>query len=252
MYNVELPNTINQIIVVFYELGLWDTQQKTVFCTTAVKMIHVAYYISCVTSIAVKALITNDPDDSVFLTALAVLATVHIFRMVYIILKKSETIELVHEIGTHSTNSIEEFIQVDNKIKKFMKFAKAFILACFCEVSMIIIFPAISNEQAIINVAFPLRNSRMTFWVKQVFVLIGALYSVVCVFLSIIIWFLLLNGAIKYEMLGSKFRNLGDTKTKDTSTDFTTKKVIISKTRQQQEFLKDLKEAIKTHRKINM
>lgn len=252
MYNIELPKTVNRIIAVFYGLGLWDTQEhQTGYWSTALKMFHFAYYISCVTSIAVKALLTNDTDDSVFLTALAILATVHVFRMLYIILKKNETTKLIHKIGTHTTNDTDEFVRVDNKIKKFMKFGNGFLLACICEVSMVIIFPILSHEKPIINVAFPF-NGRIVFWIKQMFVLFGALYSVVCVCLSVIIWYLLLNCAIKYELLGVELRNLGDCKIMHPSNDCTTVQKLSNLKRQDLEnFLGDLIEAVKSHREIN-
>ncbi len=248
MYKIEQPHTIECIIVAFYGLRLWNRQETIPigYNVIALQVFHIVYYMLCVVSIAVKAFTTDDTDESVFLTALAILATVHLFRLLYIIAKKSETIKLIDELGTHSTNESEEYIRIDGKLKRFMKHGNGFIVACLCEVSMIIIFPILSNGKAIINVAFPLStSSRLVFWTQQVFVLFGALYSVVCVCIAVIVWYLLLNGAIKYEMLGTQLRNLGYPVKKDV-----TKELNISKERKSQKFHSDLIEAIQLHRQI--
>lgn len=144
---------------------------------------------------------------------------------------------------------MEEFIHVDNKIKKIMKFANAFIVVCVVEVSMLIILPAIWIDLTLINVAFPLGHHRNVFWIKQTFVLIGGVYSLLGAFLSIIIWYLMLNASIKYDMLGNRMRNLGVMRTPvaDLSDETTVQKVIISKTTGQQIFLEDLIGTIETH-----
>lgn len=249
MYNIDLPDTINRIMVIFYGLRLWNMTEGTAFRSIALKVFHFSYFLSFLASIVVKAVRTSDSDEFVFFIALSIIVTVHVIRMLYIILKSSETINLIYQMGTHSTTEMESFIHVDKKIKKFMKFAKTFILLCAVEVSMFIILPAIWIEVTLINVAFPLGDHRNVFWIKQTFVLIGGVYSVLSVFLSVIIWYLMLSAAIKYDMLGYRMRNLGVMST--ATTDSTVQKVIISKTIEQQMFLKDLIETIKTHQKTN-
>lgn len=216
-------------------------------------MFHFSCYLSFLASIVIKAVITNDSDEFVFFIALSITVTVHVIKMLYINLKNPETINLIYKIGTHSTNEMEEFIHVDNKIKKIMKFANAFIVVCVVEVYMLIILPAIWIDLTLINVAFPLGHHRNVFWIKQTFVLIGGVYSLLGAFLSIIIWYVMLNASIKYDMLGNRMRNLGVMRTPvaDLSDETTVQKVIISKTTGQQIFLEDLIGTIKTHQKIN-
>lgn len=251
MYKTELPRTIEQIIVSFYGLGLWSMENEPIgWKSIGPKVFHFTYYMSCVTSIAVKAFTSDDPGDAVFLTSLAILATVHLFRLLNIMIKKSETITLIDQLGTHSANDSEEYRRVDVKIKRFLKYGSGFIASCLCEVLMVIIFPILSNGKAIINVAFPWSSSsRIVFWTQQVFVLFGALYSVVCVCTAVIVWYLLLSCAVKYEILGTKLRNLGKT-LENTSKNGTTEEAKSSKLPKRHDFNSGLIEAIQFHRQI--
>lgn len=250
MYNIQLPSTINRIIAIFYGLGLWHVKDKTDFCSTTLKMFHFSYFLSFFASIAVKALITNDSDEFVFFAALSIIVAVHVIRMFYIISKKPEIIKLIHQIGTHSTTDIEDAIHFDKKIKNFMKFGKTFMFGCIVEVSLFIIVPALLNDATIINIAFPFGNLRSIFWIKQTFLLIGGGYSVLCVFLSIIIWFLMVNAAIKYDLLGNQLQNLGVMRKVDQTVEIEQKQFTSNRTKQDI-FMADLIVIIQSHQKVN-
>ncbi len=251
MYNIDLPNTISHIITTFCTLGLWSNKERSVFRANALKVFHFSYYLSFFASIAIKAIITTDSDEFVFHVALSIIVAVHVFRMAYIIVKQPETVELINRLGTHSTNNMEEFWQIENKVKKFIKLSQVFIVACSVEVSMFIILPAIFNEVTLIRIAFPFGNMRKVFWIKQTFLLIGGVYSVFCICFSVLIWYVMVNLAIKYNILGNKLRDLGIICIADSTVDSTVQRIIISKRMQQKTFMTGLVEAIKTHRQID-
>lgn len=248
MYNIDPPKTISSIIITFCTLGLWSNKEKSVFCANAMKVFHFSYYLSFFASIVIKASVTTDSDEFVLCTALSTTVAVDVFRMGYIIVKQSETIELIGRLGTHSTNDMEEFRQIDNKMKKFIKFGQIFIVSCSIEASMLLILPALWNDIKLINIAFPFGNRRNVFWIKQTYIFLGASYAVLCVCFSIMIWYVMVNISIKYEMLGNKLRNLGVV---DLTKDSTVQKILFPKRMQQQMFIKGLIEAIKAHHEID-
>lgn len=250
MYNIQLPSTIDRIIVIYYGLGLWNVKDKAGFCSTALKMFHFSYFLSFFASIAVKAIVTDDSDEFVFFTALSIIVSVHVIRMFYIIAKKPEILKLIHQIGTHSTTEIEDAIHSEKKIKNFMKFGKGFMFACIVEVSMFIIVPALLNDATIVNIAFPFGNLRSIFWIKQTFLLIGGAYSILSVFLSTTIWFLMVNAAIKYDLLGNQLKNLGVMRKVEQAVEIEPNQITSNKT-EQDIFLADLIAIIQSHQKVN-
>ncbi len=186
MYNIDLPNTISHIITTFCTLGLWNNQKRSAFRSNALKLFHFSYYFSFFLSIAIKAIITTDSDEFISCTALSIMVAVHAFRMGCIVVKQPETMKLIDIIGTCSTNDIEAFFDVNNKMKKFIKFGRAFIVACSVVVSSLIILPAMWHEATLIPIAFPFGNRRNVFWIKQTFILIGGFYALLCVCFSVI------------------------------------------------------------------
>lgn len=235
---------MNQIINVFYGLGLWTV--KETICGAGRKLFQFIYYISFVTSLAVGAVLSNDLDEFVFLAAIAILTTVHIFRLFSIIWKKDDILKLIHQTGTHSTNENDEFVQVNQRLNKFVKFVTYFVSICIVEAGLVLISPIFSTEKTLINIAFPLKNSRTAFWMTHTHIVIGCTYSVLCFLLSIIVCYLLMNCAIEYEILGNRLKNMGVIgKRKDR----TTQKLEVGD--EQQLFLKDLTAAIESYKKMN-
>ncbi len=249
MYNIDLPNTISHIITTFCTLGLWNNKKRSAFRSNALKLFHFSYYFSFFLSIAIKAIITTDSDEFIFCTALSIMVAVHAFRMGCIIVKQPETMKLIDIIATNSTNNLEEFRKVNSKMKKFVQFGRAFIVACSVEVSMFIILPALWKDATLIPIAFPFGNRRSVFWIKQTFILIGGSYAILCLCFTVTIWYAMVNIAIKYDLLGNKLRNLGDADS--TKEDSNVQKIIISKRMQPQMFMKDLLEAVKIHHQID-
>lgn len=254
MYNIEPPKTINLIIVTFRAIGLWDKTKRTAFHAKALKTFHFSLYLSFVASFLTKAIATNDPDEVILFGALSIIVSVHAYRVAYIIIRQSDTIKLIEEICTHSTNKIDEFNRVSRKIGKFIKFIGTFIVLCTVEVSMFIILPAVWNEMTMVKIAFPYGDMPNVFWIRQVFLLTGGLYSVLSVCFSSIIWYLMVNASTKYDMLGNQLRNMDEMRRVelvDFSSIAAQDSVIHSKVIHQNRFREELIEAIKNHHRIN-
>lgn len=246
MFNIQVPSTITHTLAVFYGLGFWDSNNKSVFFSNALKLFHFTYYVSFGTSIAVGALISNNPDDFTFLSALFIIVVVHFVRMLYLFGKRTEIIDLIYRIGTHSTNERSELTQVKRKLEIFTKFAKTFYSACYVNVFLALISPIFSSEELLINIAFPWKSLRAVFWISHAFIVLGCVLSLTVYILTLIVWYLMLNAAIKYELLGTQMRNMGVVYTADTSN----VKLKLSTKAKQNLFLSDLIKVIKAHRKI--
>lgn len=252
MYYSEIPDTIIRMTAVFYRLGMWDSTENRTYrvVTLGLKLFHFVYYAMFVVSVALGAFITNDSDEFVFLMCVTTVVALHVFRMFHIMWKKEEILSLIHQVGIHSANNEQELFLVQKKLLAFVKFAKYFIVMCGIGVFFIAIFPVLSRGKLLIfNIAFPFdrKNSVVAFWLANAFITSGGIYSILCFLLSIIIWYLLINVAIKYEILGNQLRNLCVSTVKGSTTVTKQKR---SNIEQRQIFPKNLIVAIKTHQKI--
>ncbi len=246
MYNTDIPDIIIRITESFYWLRVWSRNERTACFGTAIKVFHFAFFLSFLTSVIGGAFLSSDTHEFIFLADLTILLVVHAVRMFYIIWKKNDILTLIHQIGSHYANEFGELVSFTKKLKMFDKFAKTFVLICIIEVLFALIFPVVSSQKILLNIAFPWKTGATTFWITHSFIAIGCAYSILWFLLSVIIWYLMINLSSKYQLLGNQLRNMGVIKTKqiiDGSTQ--------SETLQEELFLKTLVEAVRTHQKIN-
>lgn len=242
MYKIETPSTINRIVALYYGLRVWNRNEDTFILATLLTLFQAIFFVLFVTSVIVGAAIAPDMQEVVFLTDFAILTGTHTVRLLYIVWKKEEIRQFIEEIGTHCTDDVGEFVRVKSKISALMKFAEIFVLACSADVSLIIVHPIFSSSE-IINIALPWKKSRLVFWIKHIIVSVGCVYSIIWFLFSVIIWFIMLNCSLKYQMLGDQLTNMGKTAPKG-------KELKVSSLKQHASCEEDLLKAIKTHRKI--
>lgn len=245
MYYVEIPNTINQIIVIFYELRLWNNKARTTFWERGIKFFHFIFYSSFVMSFAVEAFIHD--SDIIFLAVAFLITCLHMIRFCNIIWKMNEILTLINQLGTHCTNDLEKSIKVKNKLGRFMKFTKCFISACSFEGLLVLIFPIVSKKKLLTDFGFSWETHRIAFWLTDVYNFLGVVYSVLIFFLAIIIWYLMMNGAIRYEILGNQLQNMGMNRRNV----MTAQSDKISLTEQEMLFIQDLIDAVEAHKTIS-
>lgn len=245
MYHVEIPKIINQIIAVFYELRLWNKEASTTFWERGMAFFHFIFYLSFVISFAVEAFIHN--ADIIFLTVAFLISGLHMIRLCYIISKMKKILSLINQLGTHCTNDLEKSIKVKNKLETFIKFTKCFMSACCFEGVLLSIFPIVSKKKILMDLGFLWETNRIGFWLTNFYNFLGVSYSVLIFFLAIIIWYLMMNGAISYEILGNQLRNMGLNR----GSVMPIREEKISRTEQEKLFLQDLVNAVKTHQTIS-
>ncbi len=244
MYQIEIPNTVQNLLGVLYLLGMWS--DTTSFGTHCRKLLYFIYFASFVLWIAVGACITDDKDESVFLTVGLIVAVVQTYRMSIILWRKNGLLLLVNQICTYSTSNREEFIQISNKLNVFMKFVRYFMLAIVMTTFFGgVLFP-ITNENLTFNIAFPIdwHSSEIAFFIASVFVGGGFFCGVVAAIINQMVWYLMLSISFEYQILGNQLRHMGTIKTGTTH-------LKVSLAAQQQIFFKDFIAAIETYDKIN-
>lgn len=247
MYIIEIPNTVHQLMKIFYGLGLWSDDDVTTFGEHLRKISYFVYFVSFVLSIVLGAYITDNKDECVFLIVVAVAVAIHLYRLWIILWRKKDLLLLFDQICTHSTYDRNEFIRVNNKLNVLVKCIRCFLLFVTIGVfSAAVVYPITSDKQLIFNIAFPLdRNkSDIAFLMASAFLFGGVFFSVLCTILTSMTWFVMLNLSFKYKLLGNQLTYMGTIRTGSPH-------LKVSLAAQHQLVVTDFILAIRTYDKIN-
>lgn len=152
----------------------------------------------------------------------------------------------------YTVDDHEVFTVIDRKLKTLMKFFTVFgfsaAMAAFC--SIIAHIGYLGRERKLFfNIGFPLdyKTSEMAFWLALAFNSTEEIVAVLIIFFSTIVWYLMVQCAFRYELLGHKLRTLGTVKA-DSGSVFQFKVSKVDSNRKQ--FLRDLMFGIRLHRDI--
>lgn len=210
----------------FRFMGLWRADNESGFHKTTrnlLQLMVLAYY--CL-SLILAAYTSNDKDEIRFFAVGSIVVVNLTVRLYYILWKKDDILKLTSQIGTYLIKNREDFNRVNNKTNFFMKFATAMLFMNFSANIVLIIFklPIFTNEKQLpLNFYFPFdwKMSEFRFWIVYAFVSYEMMLSATCTLLSIIIWYLMMSSATKYQLLCTEFREIGMNDTSDgTSTSF--------------------------------
>lgn len=249
MYTIKVHKRIEQIISVFYFMGLWHDDRENNFRKWVFRIYHIVIYGYFPVSLIAEAFTSDNESEAIYLGVVSIVAFVLAVRLYYFLLKKDEILELVHKMCTHSVTDNEQFHKVSNKIRVFIKIITYFGIMVVCSVSIqtVIALPMFSNEKVLpYNIYFFLdwRKSQLAYWIAFVFVMYESMISIVCVLFNIIIWYLMVSCVTEYQILGSEFRNIG--------TKITLTENILSVVQKQELFLEELTSLIKRHQNLQV
>lgn len=143
----------------------------------------------------------------------ALLLTILLIKLLYIIWKKKQILRLLRAIGVYSIEDQEEFLLVNHNLKILMKFVTVFLsLTYFASFRCLLILPFLASEKRLFpNIGFPLNweNNEVSYWVAFTFVFTEGTLSSLTILFSIIMWYLMFNCALKYEILGYQIKKMG-------------------------------------------
>lgn len=248
MYKIEIPNTVHQLVGMFYRLGMWIDRDTTTFGEFCRKLLYFIYIVSFGLSVALGAITTESKEECVFLTVISVLLVVQFYRMWMILWGKNRLMLLVNLIGSHSTNDRDEFIRIKNKFNRFMIFVRFFMIAyTMATLFSVVVYPITNEKHLIYKIAFPLdyANSKFAFWLADAFLGGGFFCSTISAILNKLVWYLMFSISCEYKILGNQLRHLGTPKRTGSS------HLKVSLAVQQEQFSNDLVVAIQTYDKIN-
>lgn len=209
------------MIALFYKLIVWQNE-KTLLGKVA-KFFCFLIYSSFFISLVCGVYLSDDKNESIFLAAMSLAVGVIIVKLNYMLWLQEEIYNFIYDIGTHSMTDEKEFLKCTKKIDNFMNFVTAFLTMTLFGVIPIFVFclPIFSNEKKLpLKIAFPwnYRHNECAYWAAYFYTLFGYLYTLVCMLVTIIIWYVMLNCSIKYESLANQFRNMSFIGTRNITT----------------------------------
>lgn len=167
------------------------------------------YFISFV----IGAITKETLDESIFLAEISFVIMVLAKKVWMLLWKQKQIMGLLNRICVFSIRNDEAYESFNCKVEKLMRFVIAF--ACITVLAVLgnSIFPFVGNERSmIVDIAFPLdwKNSEIGFWLVYIFFFTENLLSILAIiYVSAIIWYLLLHCSLRYDILATDIRNMG-------------------------------------------
>lgn len=214
MYYIEVNKRISQIVIVLHQSGIWCNDEESIsLAKRARKLFYLIFLMSYDASIISCSLLSDNWNESVYLIAVGIAGIVTTIKMYYFVWKQKEIRAFISQTGTQYVEDYEEFVKVKDKVKSFMNFSSTYLLMVFVGCGLLVTFslPVFSSEIRLpFNIWFPLdwKNNSISYWIAFAFVFCGMIGSLMAVMASVIIWYLMLNCSIKYQILGNQFRNM--------------------------------------------
>lgn len=132
MYTIQVHRRINNVMKLFQRVGVWHSGDQATAKETKIKLFYSIHLLLFFISLIVGAFSCDNRDESIYLTVSAVIMSVLCLRLLYIVWKKNEIVELLDQIGVHSIEDQEKFTIVNEKLETFTKFAFCFSRNYLC------------------------------------------------------------------------------------------------------------------------
>lgn len=228
MLKVEANQTLCRIIKMFHLIGIWrkDEEKSASYTTDVVvrKLLYVLYYILFQIFLVTCALLSDSSTEKIFLTSIEIILSVVTIKLGHLLWNKDKIQAFLFDpIVAHSTDSDADnaaFELVDKGIKKIMKFVHWYLLMMgitfvFYILSVMPMLSSNEDERKLpFFISFTLvgKYSEFIYWIAYAFVISEIFFGFTCSLINVIIWYILFNYSLEYQLLGNEFRSLGRNK----------------------------------------
>ncbi|XP_037044202.1 uncharacterized protein LOC119080059 [Bradysia coprophila] len=262
MYSIQGGKTLQQILKLFYLSGIWQSNEESKYRRISKRLFYTFFAAFCPSFFATNSFLCADRNEMIFSTQAVILASVIYVKSLYLLFKKPEILAFLYDpIVVHSIETREEYERMSKKIKKFMTFVRPYFLAiCLTAASLIIIeLPIFSADKGLpFFISFTWNDSEVVYWLAYLFLSLSTVLYCVINFSNAIIWYIMLNYSVEYQLLGNRLRNLGVTIAKNQNKNEKEKKIgkpelkqkTINSVPQSKKFVENLIVLVKAHRNM--
>lgn len=210
---IGIDPVIQRIIDFYYALGVWRNDDESV----PRNFTRISIFLFCAISYPVAllggCLVSSELRDLIFLLTLGIGITIIEFKGCFLFFKQNKILTLINATCNLSVPNNERLLhKVKKKLNIFKKCCVIFIvLSLVLTLSIIIVSSPLISNKLQFNIWFPLdyKTSRAAHWIVHFFFFINELFVMQVSLLSSIMWYVLLNCSIKYDVLGYRFKNVG-------------------------------------------
>lgn len=213
MFRVQVHANIQVILEFLYRLGFWHRNHKETVVERSIKLFYSIYNCLFPISLLVGAFTSDSIDESIFLIQVGTLNSVCLVKLLHLIWRQVEILELFNGICEYSIVDRKTFDRVEDKLSNLMKFVEVFLITTsICGLSVTILSPLFSNKRTIIiKFAFPLdwRNNEFAYWMASLFLSTEAIIVLTSLLFVVISWYLMASLLCRYEVLGQQMKTIG-------------------------------------------
>lgn len=214
MYQLKVHDTICQIIKMFHSVGLWQYDEESTYRKMGKKFFSAVSIATLLIFLASNSILCDDKHESIYSAQITLAVVVVFVKCLHLIRRKQEILDiLIDSTIYHSTEDREEYDQLNKKMDRLMKFVRVFVAMIYVTVVLVIViklpFLSIGAKGLPGFISFSWQKSEIIFWLAFVCL---SLSIPVCAFIHTfagLIWYIMMNYSIAYELLGIKFKDLG-------------------------------------------
>lgn len=211
MFAIEVDKTIRYFINVFYRVGIWSSDDESSFRKFGKKFVYIVFGALFPIFFATNSFLCSDRNESIYSVLTALEAAIQYVKLLYLLFKKDEILALVNNkidpIENHS-----DYDKNNKKLKKFMRFARPYCISIYITVALLIVIklPVFSSDKGLpFFISFTWNDSAIIYWLAFSYMLLSTPLCATVNLSTPLIWYIMLNCSIKYELLGIKLRNVG-------------------------------------------
>ncbi|XP_037039648.1 putative odorant receptor 71a [Bradysia coprophila] len=243
MHSIQIHKVIGLLISTFYLIGAWHRGDKPTFKEIRMKLFYCIYYFLFLVA-SVGGIIKNEKkDDSIFLVEVSMGILIVWINLSLAIWKQNEILNFLNVVCVFSIRNGDDCLTYNAKLRGLIKFAFVFLISLAFASFSCVFSPLVGSEKILfIKIVFPLdyKNSEIAFWIATAFLFTEFILTVTFSICTVLIWYLLLVCALRYEVLGGDLKNMGRVSSENGNVKMTQKQIHIK-------FLEDLKTSIKAH-----
>lgn len=244
MYRVEVHKFIARVNLIFYRAGVWHQEDEETVAAWILKLFYSIYFFILLVALLAGPLTSDNIDNIIFSLQTSLITTVLLSKLLLIIWRQDEVLELLKRLCVHSVEEHDEFTLINNKLKDLMEFVAAFLSSTYlCGTCCTLVVPLLRKERKLFfEIGFPLdyKNDEFAYWMAVTFIFTEFIIMTVSWLFTVVIWYLMTNCGLRYDVLGQQIKKMGKIKANQLR-----KK--LSDTETDELYRADFLEAIKSH-----
>lgn len=211
----EANPSLERIFYVFKLFGIWQKSEDDLKYRYVWKIAHKINYVLYQILLLTFAFTAEDKNEKTFVGLMYLIITVVSVKMLYLLAKKKEILSFLSDSYVDVSNLNSKIqIEVSKKERIFIQFANAYLLLIVICLILFVgsTFPLFTADRKLpFHITFSLdwKHEATVHWILYISMSWTTVLSLVYNSLTVIVWCILYNFSIQYDVLGKQFKALG-------------------------------------------